>query len=317
MATAFQVDGVQCFTYVTENVPSWIERVSALAKHCAQKHAEFAEEYKKLAHTITPRRRKNSSVHSIHSSAASRAGVSGTQSARRRKRDQDEASRVSGEFNQVLRNRHRLVIHYDGYTQKELEQFTRDLGIARNNIRKGRIAEMMRNPSAGLDMMPSTMSSAALLGRSQPDSAQAEADSSQTGERQENIFDAVDKQLEAVQNLFEIAAHQSLRCGDCSREFQQAQEKLGTVQESAKEAMQRLQEIRAKEPPPSEQTTTEPLVEKIKIKNVKIDGPTSTGSQTPPASKPTNGMSIEVDDADSNSSVSLDLTAFKARRLRR
>lgn len=314
MTAAFQVDGVQCFTHVTENVPSWIERVSALAKHCAQKHAEFAEEYKKLAHTITPRRRKNSSVHSIHSSAASRAGVSGTQSARRRKRDLDEASRVSGELNQVLRNRHRLVIHYDGHTQKELEQFTRDLGIARNNIRKGRITEMMRNPSSGLDIVPSAMSSSALLARSQQN--QALAQSAQGGERQENVFDSVDKQLEAVQNLCETAAHQFLRCGDCSREFEQVQEKLYSIRDSAQDALQRFQEARAKEPPPSEETNAESLVEKIKIKNERSAPSEITPAMPAPASKATNGMSIEVDDAESNSSVSLDLTAFKARRMR-
>src|SRR5436190_14733759 len=60
------VDSLQCFTYLTDNVPSWITKLSDLAAHTTAKRAEFTAEYSKLANMIRkPRRRKNSSTHSI------------------------------------------------------------------------------------------------------------------------------------------------------------------------------------------------------------------------------------------------------------
>src|SRR5438045_3138919 len=60
------VDSLQCFTYLKENVPSWITKLSDLAAHTTAKHAEFTADYSKLTNMDNkPRRRKNSSTQSI------------------------------------------------------------------------------------------------------------------------------------------------------------------------------------------------------------------------------------------------------------
>jgi hypothetical protein len=69
MASRPSDDPLDCFTFLAENVPSWLSRVSELAHHTAARHIEFSAEYVKLAgignsRVLPQRRRKTSSLNS-------------------------------------------------------------------------------------------------------------------------------------------------------------------------------------------------------------------------------------------------------------
>ncbi|KAL1968014.1 hypothetical protein VTN77DRAFT_2431 [Rasamsonia byssochlamydoides] len=351
---AFQsMDALQCFTFMSENVPSWITRVSDLAVHTAKKHAEFSEEYKKLTH-VRPRRRKNSSVHSIRpTSELKAAGVLASSqkdnnqgsldanrsdqpagSRQRKDKDNDDAaSRKSADGPQFVSSRYNVVIHYDGHTQKELEQVVRDIGTARNSIRKGKMAQMMRKPNLGVDMFASRLASKDTSKPVLPSINGVPPFKTTRSMQKESPFDFADKQLELAQSLCETAAHQFLRYGNCSTELENVKEKFNEILEAAKKEVARLkaekeleqlqqqqqqeeqeqeQEQEQKEKEKEKQTEAEePLTKPIEAETDKPVGVVEDGKPLEPGA-----AAIEVDDSASESSVSIDITAFRASRFR-
>lgn len=323
---------LQSFTYLSEHLPSWIARVSELAKHTAAKHAEFSEEYKKLTHPVKPRRRKNSSVHSLRPSdlhpslkkansvkeedaaesvckeeALDAADKKDAPAGNRRKRTTDEAPSVTtADGPQVIRTRYNLVISYDGHTQKVLEDAVRDIGSARNNIRRDKMTRIMK-PGFALDLFAKSV-------------AMSDDDNSgqvvgMVGGRPRDLkkgspLDFADKQLELAQNLCETAAHQFLRCGDCSTELEGIQEKFRILLEMANSEVERMKE----EQKQAEATKVENPAPKQGVPKPEPPQPISipeNGKPPEPASS-----AIEVDDASSTSSISIDMTAFRTAKFR-
>lgn len=298
------MDALQFFTAIRDNVPAWIIGVADLAAHTARKHAEFAEEYQQLTQTGWARRRqKSSSVHSIRPASEWQADLQlradsprpDEQGSRfRRMRDLDAASIVSAEGAQVFRMRHHLVIYYDSHTQQELEKVVREIGTARNSIRKSKMSQMMRKPSMGIEMFATR---------------RANGEERRTAHRsdQESAFDVTDKQLEVAQSLCETAAHQFLRCGDCATELESIQEKFHLVVETATKEVSRLRAD--KEPAVHsdvERSPATPMEAITKPIDALEDGkPPEPGAAT-----------IEVDDSATESSVSIDITAFRSSRFR-
>lgn len=287
---AFQMDALQCFTSIRDNVPAWMTGVSDLVAHTARKHAEFAEEYKTATQPGSGRRRrKNSSVHSIRPSSDLKADIQRAESRRTR---EDAASVVTADGALVLRTRYNVVIRYDGHTQQELEKVVRDIGTARNNIRKGKMSLMMRKPSMGIEMYTNRKAS-------------------REGRRiqRESPFDFTDKQLELAQSLCETAAHQFLRCGDCATELENIQEKFHLVLETASNEVSRLRA--EKELTPTDAHTD---IEKSPAAPVAVGKPVDTTDDGKPPEP--GAATIEVDDSGSASSVSVDITAFRSSRFR-
>jgi len=117
-------------------------------------------------------------------------------------------------------------------------------------------------------------------------------------------FDGADKQLELAQSFCESAAYQFLRNGDCSMELENAKRQFSSILDIARGEVERL-EAEAKL---EKQQVEEPSEEKPEPKPVK---------QKEPVKNPVAVLSaIEVDDASSASSISIDLTAFRSARLR-
>jgi hypothetical protein len=154
------MDALGAFSHLQNNLPSWITRISELAAHTSAKHAEYTAGYRR--HSIyKPRRRKNSSVCSIRpddlvpimqcqgptaetleavTSTKSEHGATEWMQAAGRKRGMDEAPSInSSERYAFVSIRHNIIVEYDGHTQKVLEELIRDIGIARSNIRRGRM----------------------------------------------------------------------------------------------------------------------------------------------------------------------------------
>ncbi|PYH97129.1 hypothetical protein BO71DRAFT_396393 [Aspergillus ellipticus CBS 707.79] len=338
---AVQMDALGAFTHLSENLPNWISRLSELSSHTTAKHAEYAQAYKRHT-TVRPRRRKNSSACSIrtedlYSSApdtepypqssaadtqADTAVTTPTTSQHQpnvnpRKRGAEEAASLdSCDSNPYVSTRHNLIIHYDGHTQKTLEELVRNIGTARNNIRKGRVSQSVR-PSyrrslLGKAPMMDDSSTASPMG---PDSAEdvlfnirrARNRKPPTPQSQEpskeSAFDTADKLLELVHGMCETAAYHFLRSGDCSSELTTVEARFKTLLELATAEVDRLKAEQSGKPAAQEES---PPTERI------ASITTTTGK--PLLSKEDD--EIEVDDG-TGSIESIDLAAFRVNRLRR
>lgn len=260
------MDAHSSFIYLIDHLPAWKACIDSLIVHAAQKNAEYAAEYTRLVKQIRPKRRKSPSVASIHDhddepmgdrseSSSNPGGVSSpdpaeinpleagckylyAQARRRRKPGNSIRSGASGP--QKFRNKNHVIVYYDGYLQEQLDSMVKMVGVARNNLRKGkaalaaargfRLSTLTTRVSHGhptLEDIRSTIASrntsALLSGRKYHTSA------GQPAPDEETAFLQVDKQLESIQSLCETAAHQFLRDGDCKSELDNVQQKFDAV----------------------------------------------------------------------------------------
>ncbi|KKZ60136.1 hypothetical protein EMCG_05161 [[Emmonsia] crescens] len=361
------VDVLQCFTFISDKAPSWVTRITDLAAHTKAKHAEFTAEYARLAASgngaITkPRRRKNSSVHSIqpddmHPSINAAVSKKGSKKDSKKEDENQEAAviveettedymdpmtllRMSKHYpndvnqrkrniatsksagtDRIVRPRQLVVVHYDSETQSSLEQLVRDIGGARNNIRKGRMSQMMKS-GFGFKFLDAANRGKPPIGGGSGAGARNPLDPLSKPTKslcKETAFDLVDKQLELAQSLCETAAHQFLRCGDCALELEKAKERFSTVLDLARVEVERLKKEAEAE---KERKKEEAEKEKEAAEAVQEEDIYSSGS-TPMMTKgedekrePGVVAAIEVDDGSSISSVSIDITAFRSSRFR-
>ncbi|KAF3483083.1 uncharacterized protein GIQ15_02407 [Arthroderma uncinatum] len=382
-------DPSQCFSHLIEHIPLWLTRVTDLASHTAAKHAEFAAEYTRLSKARPRhRRRRNSSLHTNRPDDDNRSVTSrkdrtssgstsrhldpqdpfmdpmifkrltrqNNQDAINRKRKPDagfSATPSDGDSGVARRVRQQVVIHYDAQTQTALERLVRDIGGARNQIRKGRMNYMMK-VDFGRRAFPSRLfpgadddeNAIALPPRpsfrksrsTQFDTKEASATTtngttttSTQAKPSSSAFDLADKQLELAQSLCETAAHQFLRNGDCSRELSRTLERLGTALEMAQAEEKRLEAEKEAEKQ-RQQAEEEEQESKSDRTAVETVGPADTeiqmqvDSHQPMKVKmdmngdvkapPEMMGAIEVDDGSSTSSISIDLAAFRRRRFK-
>lgn len=311
---ANSMDALQCFASISDSVPSWITRVTELAAHTSRKHAEFSEEFKRLATTPSQlpslkRRRKNSSVHSIRPGSDlllkhSAAALDATSNL-----SEDNASLV-------VHTRRQLIIYYDSHTQAELEQTVRDIGNARNSLRKGKLSQLMQKSTNGLDMFAATSRSRESLRgmqlpplegfRRRANGAPTMTTTINNNSQNDSAFDFADKQLDIAQSLCETAAHHFLRTGDCAKELEDMLAKFQIVLQTATQEATRLREEKERAAE-QEQINGPPTISSgfKPIHAVEDDKPPEPGSAT-----------IEVDDTVSDSSISIDITAFRSNRFR-
>ncbi|GAB1198510.1 hypothetical protein APSETT444_007833 [Aspergillus pseudonomiae] len=329
------MDALGAFSHLSDNLPTWITRISDLATHTAAKHAEYAEAYKKLAVTPgRPRRRKNSSVCSIRTDDLRNAVTQSpppvdaptqkdsdtpqpapqdpsTPTPNPRKRGTDEAPSVASEENPFVSTRYNLVIHYDGETQKSLEEMVRVIGTARNNIRRGKMSQMGAMRSSALNK-PSRVNSPPLPPSADGSDDQLLSQIRSTRNRgpppqarvmaKNSPFEMADRQLELAHSLCETAAYQFLRVGDCSEELQGVLDKFKALLELATGEVRRLTEEQEKERAAKENEA--PHVESIQLTVSSASNKVLTSDIG----------AIEVDDG-TESEESIDLSTFRARRM--
>lgn len=148
-----------------------------------------------------------------------------------------------------------VVVHYDGHTQTALEGMVKNIGAARNNLRKGKqnrelslgleLPAFKRRPGwdddstdlLGLNLKNATRMRFQSLSPKDNGSSLISEDPKRTA-----VFEEADKELEKGKNLCETAAHQFLRDGDCSAEIEGLKEAFNIVLELAKEEEQKLRE---------------------------------------------------------------------------
>ncbi|KAJ5670508.1 uncharacterized protein N7477_005871 [Penicillium maclennaniae] len=342
---ALAMDALGAFSHLQSNLPAWVTRVSELAAHTSAKHIEYSEAYRRHA-TYKPRRRKNSSARSIRTHdlvpIAQRQGpipeavetsktvqeTTETFQQAGRKRSADEASSIgSDERHGLVSTRHNVIIEYDGHTQKVLEEVVRDIGIARNNIRRGKMSLMPRTAyRAGLlnktvnigtnnqpGSAPSSLSGLSCVRSTRTTGGLVGVTGTATSIQKESPFDYVDKQLELAHGLCETAAYQVLRSGDCGTELDGVEEKLTMLidvvdSEVARlEAEKKQQEAQA---PLEDKENEKPLQTLTAARLARIAALANKHSSTDEPG------TIEVDDASSISAESIDLSAFRSSRIR-
>ncbi|KAJ5246455.1 hypothetical protein N7468_001438 [Penicillium chermesinum] len=357
---ANSMDALGAFSHLRTNLPTWITRVSELAAHTAARHSEYSEAYRRhAAYKPKPRRHKSSSVCSVrtddvvplsqqkspsperHSLVESATKEDTPTQQAGRKRSSDEAPSIdSGDRYEYVSTRHNVIIDYDGHTQKELEEIARDIGLARNNIRRAKIALLGRggfrtnilnksanlstrvesSPLPALSCVRSTRTGSALVGVTT---------GSANGMRQDSPFDFADKQLEVAHGLCETAACQVLRSGDCATELDGVEEKFKMLLDMVKNEVARLEEEK-KQQEAKEAEEREKSQQQEGLAPVADEAPskppvgaaarlarlgTLTANKSSYASTAMSGA-IEVDDGSSTSAESIDLSAIRSTRIR-
>ncbi|KAL5002012.1 hypothetical protein BDV10DRAFT_158084, partial [Aspergillus recurvatus] len=245
-----QMDALGAFTYLSDNLPTWIAQLADLTAHTTAKHAEFAEAFKNHSAASKPRRRRNSSVCSIQTESLTASHSHGLLGVKRR-RGTNDGSFDSRDGPAVISTRHNLIIHYDGYTQKTLEELVRNIGTARNNLRKGKMAQLplavggVRSPqrSAARALLPaldSDVPEGGLLASIR--TTRTRGPPMPQPAAREPPFDLADKNLELAHSFCETAAYHFLRAGCCASELGSVKERFTVLLKIATEEVQRLLE---------------------------------------------------------------------------
>ena len=347
------IDPIGAFSHLQNNLPDWISRVSKLAAHASTKHAEYSAAYRRHA-THRARRRKNSSICSIHttdveptaqrSSSTRGTNVTATTADNEthtplqtagRKRSADETSSIDSDARyDLVSTRHNAIIEYDGHIQKSLEEIVRDIGIARNHMRRAKMFMVTRGASrSGFRHQTSlgtgqpgenagSLSSLSFVRSTRAGSGLLSMNGS-SGMAKESSFDFAEKQLELAHSLCETAAYQVLRSGDCGTELDGVEEKFTILQEMAEREVKRLEEEKKQQQQDEEANAQLKLPSGALEEDAPIKPLTPTAARMArlaaiAASKPvtTAPDTIEVDDASSISVESIDLSAFRASRIR-
>ena len=377
-----QIDAVASFTYLTDNIPSWLEQLAALTKRTTEKHAEFVAEYTSVLTQIkrNPKRVKSPSLQSIHSKGDQsidvpqvdppnedtlpqppdpidinplEAGTKYLYAQAQKKRKPNSSIRSGASGPQKYRSKHQVIIYYDAHVQNELDAMVKAVGVARNNLRKGRNAlnasRGFQLPTLSRKLDPFSLSPSLESIRAQAISRSSPALSGKYGlstssqgpaNGDEACFTDTDKMLETIQGLYETAAHQFLRDGDCKKELETAKDELNTVLEKAKPTVEALKEKAKTDEEAGKQEADDsdseitlcnkPSTEQLKIVSSKttpsvlqtLDDVKTRNILPPPVEPlPTAGMTIEVDDdaSDDGSVGEIDISQFRmtnARRLR-
>jgi hypothetical protein len=302
-------DALGAFSHLSENLPSWITQLSDLRGHTASKRQEYIDAFK-IHGTVRKRERKNSSVCSIRTDDPGKLDPGDVSTQGTADAIHDGTHNHAGQSS--LNARYNLIIHYDGHTQKVLEEIVRSIGTARSNIRRGKMAQLPLTGFRSGGMLSKTMmaanSSNALLNKVE-DSDDPGANSRPP--QKDPPFESADKLLEVTHSHCEAAAYAFLRVGDCGMELNGIEENLNSLLGMATAEVERLGEQRKEEgldmEDDSEEEEEEAPAAESKLAADDDDEPPQASSGA-----------IEVDDdASSASSASIDMSAFRTNRLNR
>ena len=332
------MDARQSFTFLADNLPSWISKLNELSAQVADRRSEFqmlTQEADFLA-----RRKKNGSTESLRPRDAGEidkpAPITTQASeppyqinidpdskhffreARRKRKPGSLISGASGQ--QKYRSRSMIIVYYDSAIQEGFELLVKNIGSARNNLRKGKTAASFKSRMASLGMDENSFASGGDFGMLNPKRMQPRFTRSRDGPFvvANDPFDHADKDLETAQSLCELGAHQFLRDGDCTEELVGAKQRFEACLIVAEQELGRLNEEERKEKEREEQQQVE---EKEGMEHMDSQPQvvrTTVEIQLQPP-KHLNNFSgtcgaIEVDDDSDASSVHIDLSAFRSTR---
>ena len=267
------MDALASFLYLTNNLPTWVSQVNALGTHVIEKREEFIAEYKRVLAHARPKRKRAPSVISLNTdnrqtslqsqkdddtiSIPRPADISPLEpankylfaNARRGRRRLGTSIRSGASGPSTFRNQHQVIIYYDSSLQDSFEKLVKDIGLARNNIRKGKQAKELerglqlpsfstrnyarRQREPALTSAPKSCHSLDLTLKTRLLPAAAAAAAASPSD-ETTSFTSVANDLEAAQSLCESAAHQFLRDGDCTWELDRIRNLLENTMQVAR-----------------------------------------------------------------------------------
>jgi len=254
------MDALQSFTYLTDNIPTWLTDLDELNHQISIYQSEISDLTKR---ENSLKRAKSGSTESLRlkdkendngdgdppagTSRSPRNGLKTQLQAQQIQRKRKTGSMISGPSGpNKYRTRSMILVYYDSAVQKAFEGLVRNIGTARNNLRKGKMAARMKQMSAMVDNDESPFQMPGRRNGYSPKMAFPRA-----GRRQEpsagqggapDIFEMADKNLEKSQSLCEVGAHQFLRDGECTVEIDGTREAFERVLADARKEVERLRE---------------------------------------------------------------------------
>ena len=332
------MDALASFTHLAENIPEWLSKLDDLAAQVADQHARFA----RVSHSHFTQYRLSKKHDSTESLRPSKEDLddpgptpilltdpsapppeipptsqpSTTPLAREIQRKRKPASNLSVSSGpQKYRTRTMVIVYYNSAIQAAFEDLVRCIAAARNNLRKGKTAASLkaRMLSIGMGNDDDDDAYPILNPKMMIKRVPRSSSPSDVGPR----CDQADGDLEAAQNLCEVAAHQFLRDGDCEDELEGTRKRFEDCLKVAKEGVEKLK-VEKEEDGPADAlestvvdaaTPTLIRTEPVPMATQKLDVP-----RIPVVPTLTANGTIEVDDESDGSSVHIDLTAFRRTR---
>ena len=270
---ASQVDPLQSFTHLNDNVPLWLTRLDELViKSEIQyerffrltRHGEIKLSRKKKSvstDSLRPQQDVNTAVTLQQNKggaavasmtlgptwaptrdATTSANVEAQEVPRKRRAGSELSGAPSGHC--VYRSKEMVVVYFDGEIQNLFEGLVKSIATARNSLRKGKSTASFKSrmASMGLAPPPSDMSSEQTAGVGlDPKMLLTKARiARQSAGNEMKSFEDADKDLEVAQNLCERAAHQFLRDGDCNTDIDNTRKRFVNCGNIAKREIERL-----------------------------------------------------------------------------
>ncbi|MCJ1341817.1 hypothetical protein MMC09_007114 [Bachmanniomyces sp. S44760] len=331
------MDALQSFIYLTDNLPDWIANVNHLSTQVAERQTEIRNLNRNQKAEEPLRRQRNGSTESLrpkdevkldipavveedqpHTPLRKTTDVGSRRALGTSRKKRKPLSEISGgTAHQRFRTQSMIIVYYDSSIQEGFEALVRNIGSARNNLRKGRTASAFKAKMAafGIEDSPRSASNGAQM--FSPRTTQQIFPKSKDALGAVNpgdvAFDKADKDLETAQSLCEVGAHQFLRDGDCFDEIEGTRVKFESCLRLAKQERKRLssEEEEAKKLEDAQcvrsavdQTSNAPKEDKI-VKN---------GASPAKPEVKLDQETIEIDDDSDAGSFHVDLSAFRSTR---
>ncbi|KAI4138275.1 MAG: hypothetical protein L6R39_006875 [Caloplaca ligustica] len=325
------MDALKSFTHLSDNIPDWLIKLDHLALQVAEQHSRFTR-LSQSEFTGIRLSKKHDSTESLrppkddlddyNPTALVLAQAPPTAQPNhpllvkeiRRKRKSASADLSAASGPQRYRSRSLVIVYYDSAIQEAFETLVRNIAGARNNLRKGRTAASFKARMASMGMADDdddaypALNPKLLIKRAPRTSTPSESPS----------FQKADEDLEAAQNLCEVAAHQFLRDGDCDDEIAGTRKRFQDCLATAKAEVARLQaEESRQDAGDSPEVLSEPTMparRDININSVTLATEKTDAPRMPTIPTLTTNGTIEVDDDSDAASVHIDLSAFRRTR---
>lgn len=315
------MDALQSFRLLADGLPFWISSLDELGVRASSTGPEYSQVYQ--ATGVAHGKPTNCSTESLRpvdklehdkvtvtvtkTSTPDRVGFGDPgnkhlfREARRKRKPGSVLSGASGP--QKYRTRSMIIVYYDSFVQEAFESLVRNIGSARNNLRKGKMQASMKARMSALGGDDISLSISGFGNTMRPKMMQTKVTRVQTGVEGKTaqataVFDKVEKELEAAQSLCEVAAHQFLRDGDCGLEIEGTRQRFEACLEVAKKEVDRLEE-------------------EAKLEKEKEEAEERAQNEETRATFLGNGDDvIEIDDGEESdsSSIHIDMTSFRSTR---
>lgn len=247
-------------SFITENSADWIRRLDDLTGQIASRQAELSEL------DARPLRQKHGSTESLRprddgegengagmeqqTSPVSPGAARQYQAQQlRRKRKTSASITTNGSGTSKYRTRSMIIVYYDSAVQEAFEGIVRNIGTARNNIRRGKMATAMQRMAVRVEDNNTDPQRKDNL-RSQLTYTRT---SRSRGGEEKSVHDQIDAGLDFSQGQCERAAHQFLRDGDCTEEILSIRNKMEEITVLAAKELERVEAEEAEKKKKKEQ----------------------------------------------------------------